>query len=99
MQSPVGCSGPERALGHIDGGFETPLFVLHPRLLLHFQTRLSLVSTKTFDPELIPPEVLEMLLVRDELLSPQEYLQLYKAPLNISIDFGEKNNHLYLAVL
>ncbi|XP_039991000.1 testis-expressed protein 47 [Xiphias gladius] len=41
-------------------------------------------------PELIvSQEVLEKLLARDELQSPQLYLQMYNSPLNISMDFGQ----------
>uniref|UniRef100_A0A3Q3BEN3 Uncharacterized protein n=1 Tax=Kryptolebias marmoratus TaxID=37003 RepID=A0A3Q3BEN3_KRYMA len=43
-------------------------------------------------PELIVPEkILEKLLGRDELITPQQYLQMYQSPLKISIEFGEKN--------
>ncbi|XP_027885204.1 testis-expressed protein 47 isoform X1 [Xiphophorus couchianus] len=43
-------------------------------------------------PEFLnPPEALEELLDRDELLSPQQYLQMYHSPLNISIDLGQVN--------
>lgn len=42
-------------------------------------------------PDLIvPPEVLEKLLSRDELQSPRQFLQLYDSPLNVGMDFGEK---------
>ncbi|XP_018544936.1 testis-expressed protein 47 [Lates calcarifer] len=41
-------------------------------------------------PELVvSQEVIEKLLARDELLSPQLYLQMYNSPLNISMDFGQ----------
>eukprot|EP00064_Thunnus_orientalis_P009774 superscaffoldBa00001265_g9800 len=41
-------------------------------------------------PELIvPQEVLHQLLAREELQSPQQYLQAYNSPLNISMDFGQ----------
>lgn len=41
-------------------------------------------------PELIvPQEVLDQLLAREELQSPQQYLQAYNSPLNISMDFGQ----------
>ncbi|XP_040885191.1 testis-expressed protein 47 [Toxotes jaculatrix] len=41
-------------------------------------------------PELIvSQEVLEKLLARDELQSPQLYLQMYSSPLNICMDFGQ----------
>ncbi|XP_071318210.1 testis-expressed protein 47 isoform X2 [Trachinotus anak] len=41
-------------------------------------------------PELIvSQEVLENLLARDELQSPQLFLQMYDSPLNISMDFGQ----------
>ncbi|KAM4715160.1 testis-expressed protein 47 [Anableps anableps] len=41
---------------------------------------------------LISPMILEQLLGRGELLSPQQYLQMYHCPLNISIDFGKRNS-------
>ncbi|XP_028989082.1 testis-expressed protein 47 isoform X2 [Betta splendens] len=41
------------------------------------------------NPELsVPQEILEALLNRDELQNPQQYLQLYNSPLNVSMDFG-----------
>lgn len=43
-------------------------------------------------PELIiSQEILEKLLARDELLSPQQYLQMYNSPLNVSMDFGKRH--------
>ncbi|XP_008276016.1 testis-expressed protein 47 [Stegastes partitus] len=43
-------------------------------------------------PELIVPlKVLDKLLGRDELLSPQQYLQMYNSPLHVSIEFGQIN--------
>ncbi|MED6239645.1 hypothetical protein ATANTOWER_009071 [Ataeniobius toweri] len=48
------------------------------------------------NPELlIPPVILENLLGRDELLSPQQYLEMYQSPLNISIEFGQANLESY----
>nr|CBN81723.1 Uncharacterized protein [Dicentrarchus labrax] len=42
-------------------------------------------------PELIvSQEVLEELWARDELQTPQQHLQMYNSPLNISMDFGER---------
>ncbi|KAK5620431.1 hypothetical protein CRENBAI_024297 [Crenichthys baileyi] len=42
------------------------------------------------NPELlIPPVILENLLGRDELLSPQQYLELYQSPLNISMNLDK----------
>ncbi|XP_029383192.1 testis-expressed protein 47 isoform X2 [Echeneis naucrates] len=41
-------------------------------------------------PELIvPQDVLEKLLTRDELQTPKLFLQMYNSPLNISMDFGQ----------
>ncbi|XP_051273547.1 testis-expressed protein 47 isoform X2 [Dicentrarchus labrax] len=41
-------------------------------------------------PELIvSQEVLEELWARDELQTPQQHLQMYNSPLNISMDFGQ----------
>ncbi|XP_026171687.1 testis-expressed protein 47 [Mastacembelus armatus] len=41
-------------------------------------------------PELIiSPRILEKLLSQDELQTPEQYLQMYDAPLNISMDFGQ----------
>ncbi|XP_023117671.2 testis-expressed protein 47 isoform X1 [Amphiprion ocellaris] len=48
-------------------------------------------------PELIVPlKVLDSLLCRDELQSPQEYLQLYDSPLNVNIEFGQVNPRNFL---
>lgn len=45
-------------------------------------------------PELIvPQEILEKLLARDELQNPQQYIQMYNSPLNVSMDFGKR--HFY----
>lgn len=42
-------------------------------------------------PELIVPQkILDKLLGRDELLSPQQHLEMYNSPLNISIESGKK---------
>uniref|UniRef100_UPI0037E977B2 testis-expressed protein 47 n=1 Tax=Semicossyphus pulcher TaxID=241346 RepID=UPI0037E977B2 len=38
---------------------------------------------------IVSQKVLEKLLTRDELLTPQQYLQMYDSPLNISMDFGQ----------
>ncbi|XP_012732433.2 testis-expressed protein 47 isoform X2 [Fundulus heteroclitus] len=40
---------------------------------------------------LIPAVILEMLLGRDELLSPQQYHQMYHNPLNINPEYGQVN--------
>ncbi|XP_074520150.1 testis-expressed protein 47 isoform X3 [Halichoeres trimaculatus] len=41
-------------------------------------------------PELIiSQKLLDKLLVRDELLTPKQYLQLYDSPLHINMDFGQ----------
>ncbi|XP_044036040.1 testis-expressed protein 47 isoform X2 [Siniperca chuatsi] len=41
-------------------------------------------------PELIvSQEVLDKLLAREELQTPQQHLQMYNSPLNISMDFGQ----------
>ncbi|XP_069016179.1 testis-expressed protein 47 [Embiotoca jacksoni] len=40
---------------------------------------------------IVSQKVLEKLLGRDELLSPQQYLQMYDYPLNISVEFGQIN--------
>lgn len=48
-------------------------------------------------PELIvSQEVLKSLLARDELLTPQQHLQMYNSPLNISMDFGKRHPPVYL---
>ncbi|XP_072230082.1 testis-expressed protein 47 [Leuresthes tenuis] len=48
-------------------------------------------------PELIVPQsILEKLLGRIELNSPQQYLQMYNSPLNISIDIGQVNLRSFL---
>ncbi|KAK2820723.1 hypothetical protein Q5P01_023682 [Channa striata] len=39
--------------------------------------------------EVIIPQKILQLLKRDELLSPQQYLQMYNSHLNISMDFGQ----------
>ncbi|XP_037611334.1 testis-expressed protein 47 isoform X1 [Sebastes umbrosus] len=57
----------------------------------HLEISKKGVPTSVLDksPELIvPQEVLNKLLTRDELLTPQQYLQMYNSPLNISMDFG-----------
>lgn len=42
-------------------------------------------------PELIvSQEVLNKLLAREELLTPQQHLQMYNSPLDISMDFGKR---------
>lgn len=44
-------------------------------------------------PELIvSQEVLVKLLARDDLLSPQQHLQMFDSPLNISMDFGKRHH-------
>ncbi|XP_017259518.1 testis-expressed protein 47 [Kryptolebias marmoratus] len=49
-------------------------------------------------PELIVPEkILEKLLGRDELITPQQYLQMYQSPLKISIEFGQVNLRSFLS--
>lgn len=49
-------------------------------------------------PELIvSQEVLDQLLAREELQSPQQYLQAYNSPVNISMDFGKKHSQ-YISV-
>ncbi|XP_037546886.1 testis-expressed protein 47 [Nematolebias whitei] len=51
-------------------------------------------------PDLIIPEkTLKKLLGRDELLSPHQYLQLYKLPLKINIEFGQINLRSILSSL
>uniref|UniRef100_UPI003AADABB5 testis-expressed protein 47 n=1 Tax=Centroberyx gerrardi TaxID=166262 RepID=UPI003AADABB5 len=40
---------------------------------------------------MVPQEVLVQLLVREELQSPQQYLQTYHSPLNIVMDSGKRN--------
>uniref|UniRef100_A0A3Q1H2F6 Testis-expressed protein 47-like n=1 Tax=Acanthochromis polyacanthus TaxID=80966 RepID=A0A3Q1H2F6_9TELE len=48
-------------------------------------------------PELIVPlKVLDSLLYRDELQSPQEYMQMYDSPLNVNIEFGQVNPRNFL---
>lgn len=48
-------------------------------------------------PDLIvSQEVLDKLLARDDLLTPQQHLQMYDSPLNLSTDFGKR--HLPLDV-
>ncbi|XP_047465436.1 testis-expressed protein 47 isoform X2 [Mugil cephalus] len=43
-------------------------------------------------PELIVPQkILDKLLTRGELLSPQQHLQMYASPLNVSIESGQVN--------
>ncbi|KAM9837879.1 testis-expressed protein 47 [Aulostomus maculatus] len=37
---------------------------------------------------IVPQEVLKQLLTREELQNPQQHLQTYSSPLNISMDFG-----------
>ncbi|XP_043957441.1 testis-expressed protein 47 isoform X2 [Gambusia affinis] len=81
-------------LEKVEEGIETVVCrVLTPlqKLVTHLETSKdfpgAILDKK---PEFLnPPEVLEQLLDRDELLSPQQYLQMYHSPLNISIDFGQ----------
>ncbi|XP_059180910.1 testis-expressed protein 47 [Centropristis striata] len=41
-------------------------------------------------PDLIvPQEILHKLLTRDELQTPEQHLQMYNSPFNISMDFGQ----------
>ncbi|KAM4524480.1 testis-expressed protein 47 [Odontesthes bonariensis] len=48
-------------------------------------------------PKLIVPQsILEKLLGRIELNSPQQYLQMYNSPLNISIEIGQVNLRSFL---
>ncbi|XP_032431216.1 testis-expressed protein 47 isoform X2 [Xiphophorus hellerii] len=63
------------------------------KLVTHLETSKDLPGAILDNkPEFLnPPEVLEELLDRDELLSPQQYLQMYHSPLNISIDLGQVN--------
>lgn len=43
-------------------------------------------------PELmVPQEVLVQLLAREELQSPQQYLQTYHSPINSVMDSGKRN--------
>jgi len=50
-------------------------------------------------PELIVPQrILEKLLGRTELNSPQQYLQMYNSPLNISIEIGKMHLHVSLSI-
>ncbi|KAF7664970.1 hypothetical protein LDENG_00158780 [Lucifuga dentata] len=49
------------------------------------------------DPELIiSQEVLLQLLAQEELQSPQQYLQSYDSPLNIRMEFGERQLIVHL---
>lgn len=51
-------------------------------------------------PELIvSQEVLVKLLARDDLLSPQQHLQMFNSPLNISMDFGKRHLPEYLGFM
>ncbi|XP_014326655.1 testis-expressed protein 47 isoform X2 [Xiphophorus maculatus] len=63
------------------------------KLVTHLETSKDLPGAILDNkPEFLnPPEALEELLDRDELLSPQQYLQMYHSPLNISIDLGQVN--------
>lgn len=38
----------------------------------------------------VPQAVLMKLLTRDELLTPQQHLQMFNSPLNISMDAGKR---------
>ncbi|PWA21380.1 hypothetical protein CCH79_00003356 [Gambusia affinis] len=90
-------------LEKVEEGIETVVCrVLTPlqKLVTHLETSKdfpgAILDKK---PEFLnPPEVLEQLLDRDELLSPQQYLQMYHSPLNISIDFGKENFILSLKI-
>uniref|UniRef100_A0A096M7C0 Testis expressed 47 n=1 Tax=Poecilia formosa TaxID=48698 RepID=A0A096M7C0_POEFO len=69
-------------------------------LVMHLKTSKELPGAILDNkPELLnPPAVLEQLLDRDELLSPQQYLQMYHSPLNICIDFGKRSFILSLKI-
>ncbi len=43
-------------------------------------------------PQLIvSQQLLHQLLARDDLLTPQQHLQMYDSPLNISLDIGRRH--------
>lgn len=51
-------------------------------------------------PELIiSQEVLDKLLARDELQTPQQHLQMYDSPLNIDMDFGKRHRPIDLGFM
>ncbi|XP_024140935.1 testis-expressed protein 47 [Oryzias melastigma] len=52
------------------------------------------------NPHLIVPQrVLEKLLGREELLTPEQYLLMYNSPLNIKIEFGETMSRSFLSTI
>ncbi|KAM9336962.1 testis-expressed protein 47, partial [Symphorus nematophorus] len=59
----------------------------------HLETSKKALPASVLDetPELIVPQaLLGKLFARDDLLTPQQYLELYDAPLNISMDFSKR---------
>nr|XP_020460317.1 uncharacterized protein C7orf62 homolog [Monopterus albus]XP_020460318.1 uncharacterized protein C7orf62 homolog [Monopterus albus]XP_020460319.1 uncharacterized protein C7orf62 homolog [Monopterus albus]XP_020460320.1 uncharacterized protein C7orf62 homolog [Monopterus albus]XP_020460321.1 uncharacterized protein C7orf62 homolog [Monopterus albus]XP_020460322.1 uncharacterized protein C7orf62 homolog [Monopterus albus] len=62
------------------------------RLSTHLELSKKALPGSVLDetPELIISQaILEELLARDELQSPQQYLQMYSSPLHITMDFGQ----------
>ncbi|XP_041819249.1 testis-expressed protein 47 [Chelmon rostratus] len=58
----------------------------------HLETAQKALPGSLLDdtPDLIvSQEVLDKLLARDDLLTPQQHLQMYDSPLNLSTDFGQ----------
>ncbi|XP_056221858.1 testis-expressed protein 47 isoform X1 [Seriola aureovittata] len=90
-------SGDHEAKGHEEEEESTETLVCSVLSALQSLGEHPEISKKTLPglvldetPELImPQEALDKLLDRDELQSPQQFLQMYDSPLNVSMDFGQ----------
>ncbi|KAM7370419.1 hypothetical protein PAMP_009971 [Pampus punctatissimus] len=86
----LGAKGPEDEEGSTETLLCCVLSALQ-KLSEHRETSKTLPGSVLDEtPELIvSPEVLDRLLSQEELQNPQQYLQAYNSPLNISMDFGQ----------
>ncbi|KAM7381179.1 hypothetical protein PAMA_012157 [Pampus argenteus] len=86
----LGAKGPEDEEGNTETLLCCVLSALQ-KLSEHLETSKALPGSVLDEtPELIvSQEVLDRLLAREELQNPQQYLQAYNSPLNISMDFGQ----------
>lgn len=77
--------------------FSLPFVVLFSYFFLWFMKNCCCVSKRI--PEswefIISQELVLKLLGQDDLLSPEEHLQMFDSPLNISMDFGKKHSQTY----
>ncbi|KAI3365451.1 hypothetical protein L3Q82_010543, partial [Scortum barcoo] len=68
----------------------------------HLETTKKAVPGSVLDesPELIvSKEVIDKLLARDELQTPQQHLQMYDSPLNVCMDFGKRHRPVNLGFM